>query len=153
MKVLSLNSYQFILLKDVQIDSIKSSNIEQIFQLICKESFDLVCLEDSLPYKQILELASMIKIYNSDIKIIYHGFYPSKHFVEIFRGNNLIDCIIYHSSPKVFGNLLYAIKHKMRLSNVYGIVYKEDGTLVITPNLITIRACNDLPWDWNEKRA
>ncbi|MEA2027967.1 MAG: magnesium-protoporphyrin IX monomethyl ester anaerobic oxidative cyclase [Campylobacterota bacterium] len=112
----------------------------------------------------IMEITQAIKAYNKDIITIYGGVFPSYHFVEIFKYENSIDYIVRGEGEEIIKNLFSALHQGGDLAQVEGVVYKENGALVITPTPKPIKNLDAyrVGWElinlakysyWGEKRA
>jgi len=92
----------------------------------------------ALAHPMMMEIAQTIKSLSQNIVVIYGGSFASTHFVEIFKYESCIDYIVREN--RSIKTLLNAIKNQSDLSQVKGIVYRDNGALVITPNALANEA-------------
>lgn len=103
---------------------------------------------------KVLELAKSV---NPSIKTIMGGIHATFMYEEIFSLTEAIDFIVRGEGELTLRELLVCLSSGGDLSRVRGIVYRDNGTFLKTPDRVFLENFDSLPraWDlldWNDYR-
>lgn len=99
----------------------------------------------STSYISALNVASIAKKINADIKIIFGGPYPTMAKKEILK-NSLIDISVIGEGELTIVELLKAIRKNKSFDSIKGIIYRNNDTIIETSPREFIENLDELPF-------
>jgi anaerobic magnesium-protoporphyrin IX monomethyl ester cyclase len=111
-----------------------------------------------------MRVARAIREALPSVKIVYGGVFPTFHWVEIMRGEPVIDVIVRGEGERVAVELVAVLAGGRSLASVRGIVWRENGSPRVNPPAPSIENLDDwrVGWElidhsrytyWGNKRA
>jgi len=121
--------------------------IAELLNLIKEINPDIIFFETTTPTTNYdIELSKNIKEILPDSKLIVGETHSTIFYNEILKENPQIDFILKGEYEETFIELIKAINEKKDLSNIKGIVYRENGNIKNNPDRALIEPLDKLPY-------
>lgn len=119
---------------------------QQVIEIIRSKKYDVVCIGCIVTgYKMVKELATIIKEYHPDSKIIV-GNSVATSIVDTLLNRTQVDIAVMSEGDITIVELLETISRDGDLEDVAGISFRKDGKIVITRPRPPIKDISSLPF-------
>lgn len=119
---------------------------EEVEKYLKKEKPDVVGITSSTPaYSSALRISQICKNVDNEIEVVIGGAHPSA-FPKRTAEEDTIDFVVVGEGEITFFELLDAIDRKRALSEIDGIVFKDDGKVIQNKPRVLIKDLDILPF-------
>lgn len=127
-----------------------NQNTDYIAAEIYKTKVDLVAFSSYIwNIEKILEISKILKMVNSNIKILLGGPEVSYDSEKILEKNNYIDYIIAGEGEETFKEFLIYLKGNIEITDIDGLIYRNKDIVYKNKDRAPLNDLNDIPSPFN----
>ena len=129
-----------------------NNEYDYIFSEILRNDYDVICFSTYIwNVTDIKNIIKDIKKVKPNTLIILGGPEVSFESEEFLEANEAVDIIIRSEGELIFKNLMHAlINKKIDLSEVKGITYRKNNSIISNENEVLLQNLDDIPFPYNE---
>lgn len=128
---------------DCEAEGISIEELERIIKLKQPDAVGVAML--TAMYTQSLNICKLVKKINPDINVLVGGSHPTLRPKETVANNDCVDIAAIGEAEVTFLDILAALENKKLLSDVKGIVFRENGLIVQTEDRPKIQDLDFFP--------
>jgi len=133
--------------KEVKVVDMADQKVESVREIIHAESPEIVGITTFTDSRgNALKTAAIAKEINPQIKTILGGVHPTIMYQQIMENYPAVDIICRGESETTIVELFQALSNGDDLGKVKGIVYRQDGEIVVTEEREKIKDLDALPF-------
>lgn len=126
---------------------IQKLNEYEIAEIIIKEKFNVVAFSvNYATMESAVFIAQLIKVYDSDVYIVFGGEHATYLDVDILKRYSFIDVVVRGEGEQTFIELIKCLHKEQNLNSVEGITYTEDGKIIQNKNRKPISNLDAIPF-------
>lgn len=125
-----------------------NQRVDEIAADIYRQKADIIGLSTYIwNVQQVLDTAEILKAVNPDVRIILGGPEVSFDPIEILKGHEFIEAVVYGEGEETFKEILEGKDYK----DIAGLAFRSDGTIKINPSRPVIDEMERIPFPYTEE--